>query len=142
MYQKLSETAKDVLKIAESIAQREHQEYVGTEHVLVAILEHNECIAAQILKDAQISADAVKKELASINGNHKQEAFVLGHLRGTPHFERAFNYAIEEAETQNAKSIGSEHLLLGLLRQPDCPAQKALAALGLTLETAQQKINP
>jgi ATP-dependent Clp protease ATP-binding subunit ClpC len=142
MYQKLSETAKDVLEIAKAIAQREHQEYIGTEHILVAILEHNECIAAQILKNAQISADAVKQKLESINGNNKQEALVLGHLRGTPHFERAFHFAIEEAEAQNAKNIGTEHLLLGLLRQPDCPAQKALTALGLTLEIAQQKINP
>ena len=142
MYQRLSETAKDVLKIAETIAQRDRQEYVGTEHVLLAILEHNECIAAQILKDAHISLDDVKKQFESINGNDKQEAFVLGQLRGTLHFEQAFLYAIEAAEARNAKSIGTDHLLLGLLRQTDCPAQRALAALGLSLNTALQKIQP
>ena len=142
MYQRLSETAKDVLKIAESIAQRDHQEYIGTEHVLLAILEHHDCIAARILKDAQISLDDVKKQFDSLNGNDKEETFVLGPLRGTPHFEKVIRYAIKAAETQNANNIGTEHLLLGLLRQTDCPAQQALTALGLTLENTQKKIQP
>ena len=142
MYQRLSETAKDVLKIAETIAQRDHQEYIGTEHVILAILEHDECIAARILKNAKISPDAVKKQFESINGSDKPEAFVIGHLRSTPHFEQAIRYAIEEAEIHNAHSIGTEHILLGILRQTDCPAQRALTALGLTLENTQKKIQP
>jgi len=142
MYQRLSETAKDVLKIAESLAQKDRQEYIGTEHVLLAILEHDECIAARILKDAQISSDDVKKQFDSLNGNDKQEAFVLGPLRGTPHFERVIRYAIEAAEAHKAHNIGTEHILLGLLRQTDCPAQRALTALGLTLESTQKNIQP
>jgi len=142
MYQRLSETAKDVLKIAETIALRDHQEYISTEHVLLAILEHDDCIAARILKDAHISLDDVKKQFDSINGNDKPDSFVLGPLRGTPHFEQAFLYAIEAAKTSQANNIGTEHLLLGLLRQTDCPAQRTLTALGLTLETAQKKIQP
>jgi ATP-dependent Clp protease ATP-binding subunit ClpC len=142
MYQRLSETAKDVLKIAESLAKRNRQEYIDTEHVLLAILEHDECIAARVLKDAQISLDDVKKQLESLNGNDKEEAFVLGPLRGTPHFEQAFLNAIEAAEAHRANSIGTEHLLIGLLRQTDCPAQQALAALGFTLDAALKKIQP
>lgn len=142
MYQRLSEAAKDVLELAKSIAQRDHQEYVGTEHVLLAILEEDECIAARILKEARISLDEVKKQFESMNGNDKHEAFVLGHLRGTPHFEQAFHFAIEEAEARQARNIGTEHILLGLLRQSGCPAQRALAALGLSLEAVLQKIQP
>lgn len=142
MYQRLSETAKDVLKIAESLAQKDRQEYIGTEHVLLAILEHNECIAARILKDDQISPDDVKNQFDSLNDSDKPEAFVIGPLRGTPHFERVIRYAIEEAEARNAKSIGTEHILLGMLRQTNCPAQRALTALGLTLENTLKKIQP
>lgn len=142
MYQHLSETARDVLERAKSIAQRDHQEYIGTEHVLLAILEDGACIAARILNEAQISLEDVKKQFDTINGNDKKEAFVLGPLRGTPHFEQAFRCAIEEAEARQARNIGTEHILLGLLGQSDCPAQRALAALGLTREAVQQKIHP
>jgi ATP-dependent Clp protease ATP-binding subunit ClpC len=140
MYQHLSETAKDVLSLAENLAQQSNQEYVGTEHVLLAILEHGLGVGAQVLRNCSISPLAVRDQFAQLAKRSLEESWVFGRLPGTPHFKQVIAFAIEEAENVKDKKVGTEYLLLGLLREKDCVAEKALKNLGLTLARARKEI--
>ena len=140
MYQHLSETAKDVLKSAERLAQQDNKEYVGSEHVLLAILEHGLGVGHQVLQNCSISLEAVKDQITQLIKHSLEETWVFGRLPGTPHFKQVISYAIEEAEKVNDKKVGTEYLLLGLLREKHCVAERALRSLGLTLNIARKEI--
>ena len=141
MYQRLSETAKDVLKLAEQMARQDQQEYVGTEHILLAITEHGLGIGAQVLQNCSVTPDDVKEQLQNLIKKSMEETWVLGRLPGTPHFKQVIAYAIEEAENAKDSKVGTEYLLLGLIREKGSLAERALHSLGINLELARQKIN-
>jgi ATP-dependent Clp protease ATP-binding subunit ClpC len=140
MYQHLSETAKDVLKLAETLAQNDHKEYVGTEHVLKAIMDHGLGIGAQVLQSCSVSTEVLTDQLEILSKRQMEETWVFGRLPGTPHFKQVIANAIEEAEKVNDNKVGTEYLLLGLLREKGSVAERALRQLGVDLELARQKI--
>ena len=140
MYQHLSKTAKDVLKVAQRLAAQDHQEFVGTEHVLLAILEHGLGLGAQVLQDMSVSHVQVQEQIYRLTRSNSEETWVLGRLPGTPHFKQVLAYAIEEAERVRNKRVGTEYLLLGLLREEGCVAERALQALGITLDRVREQI--
>lgn len=140
MFQHLSETAKDVLKLAEKLAQQDNKEYVGTEHILVAILEHGLGIGAQVLGNFSISMEAVKDQIDRLTRRSLEETWVFGRLPGTPHFKQVIALAIEEAEKVRSKKVGTEYLLLGLMREKGCVAEQTLRNLGLKLDPARREI--
>ena len=78
MYQHLSETAKDVLKLAVKLAQQDSQEYVGTEHVLLAILEHGLGVGYQVLQNQAITLEAVREQIAQLTRRSLDETWVFG----------------------------------------------------------------
>ena len=140
MYQHLSKTAREVLSLSQRIARRDNSDYVGTEHVLVAILEHGLGLGAQVLENHGITLSAVMSQIRQVQQSHAEETWVLGRLPGTPHFKKVISYALEEAELVRDKKVGTEYLLLGIFREPGCVAEKALMGLGLTLESARQEV--
>ncbi len=140
MYQHLSENAKDILKLAEKLAQHESQEYVGTEHILTSIVDHGIGLGSQILQNCSITSAAVHREIHNFIRHSMEETWVFGRLPGTPHYKQVIALAIEEAEKCRDKKVGSEYLLLGLLREKDCVAEKALRSLGLTLDEARKQV--
>jgi len=140
VYQHLSETAKEVLKLADELARADQMEYVGTEHVLLAILEHGLGLGAQVLHNHGITLPLVRDKIGQLTRRSLEETWVLGRLPGTPHFKQVVAYAIEEAERVKQRKVGTEFLLLGLLREKDCLAEKALRSLGLTLNQARREV--
>ena len=140
MYQHLSETAKQVIKLAEQLAQQESQEYVGTEHVLLAIVEHGLGVGAQALRNCSITLAGLREQVLYLTKRSSEETWVFGRLPGTPHFKKVLAYAIEEAEKARDKKVGTEYLLLGLLREKGSVAERALHSLGVSLERARQEI--
>ncbi len=140
MYQRLSKTAKDVLQLAQSLAQKDNLEYVGSEHVLAALMEHGLGIGFQVLQNYAITPEAVSEQIATLVKRSLEETWVLGRLPGTPHFKQIIAYAIEEAEILNDNKVGTEYLLLGLLREKGCVAERALRRLGVDLALARRKI--
>jgi ATP-dependent Clp protease ATP-binding subunit ClpA len=140
MYQHLSDTAKDVLKRAEDMARQEQKEYVGTEHVLLAILDHGLGLGAQILENCGITLPLVKDQIEIFTKKQLEETWVFGRLPGTPHFKQVIAYAIEEAEKAHNSKVGTEYLLLALLREKGCIAERTLVKLGLSLDQACQKV--
>lgn len=137
MYQHLSETAKHVLQAAHQLSD---QEYIGTEHILLALLDQGVGIGAQVLHNCGVTYPAAKEHVDHFIKTDMHETWVLGRLPGTPHFKQVIAYAIEEAEAAKDTKVGTEYLLLALLRERDCVAQRALAKLGVTLELARGKV--
>lgn len=140
MYQHLSKTAKEVLALSKKLAKDEMNDYVGTEHVLMAILDHGLGVGAQVLHNGSITLEAVKDHVDAINKISMEQTWVMGQLPGTPHFKQVLSYAIEEAEKVKDKKVGTEYLLLGILREKRCIAEQVLRALGLTLDKTRQEI--
>lgn len=140
MYQHLSKTAKEVLALSKRLAKDEMNEYVGTEHVLLAILDHGLGVGAQALDNCSITLEAVKDQVDAINKVKMEQTWVMGQLPGTPNFKQILSFAIEEAEKVKDKKVGTEYLLLGILRENRCVAEQVLRTLGLTLEKARTEV--
>ena len=140
MYQHLSETAKDVLKQANGLAREDEQEYVGTEHVLLAIMQQGLGVGAQVLRNFSASVETLQARIAQLVRRSNEETWVFGRLPGTPHFKQVLAYAIEEAEKVKDTKVGTEYLLLGLLREKGCLAERALRQEGVTLELARREV--
>jgi ATP-dependent Clp protease ATP-binding subunit ClpC len=129
-----------VVNLANEIARDEGLDYVGTEHVLLGILRHDEGIGSRVLRRLGVTEERARQVIAQIVQRDKEDTWVFGRLPGTPNYRRVIELAIEEAARLNARQIGSEHLLLALLREKDTTAGRALAALGVAATKCRQEI--
>jgi len=139
MLERFDKFAEKAVRLANRIARQYEQEYVGTEHVLLAVAQ-SEGVGAFVLKDRGIRYDMVKARVDAVMQQAMEETWVFGRLPGTPHFKNVVARAIEEARELGASHIGTEHLLLGLLRERGCLAHKVLHEMGLTAENVRDQI--
>jgi len=140
MYEHLSSRVDQVVKLANTIAREYEQEYVGTEHILLAIAGEGTGIGAQILKDRGATPDRIRAEIEKIIRSRLEDTWVFGRLPGSPHFKNVVARAIEEARALGTREVGTEHLLLGLLAEKGCTAQQALRALGVTARQVREDV--
>ncbi len=138
--QHLDSDADEVMKSAQKIAREYDLEYVGTEHVLLAILRSGECIGAQVLASLGVDEAKGRAAIDELIQKSKEDTWVLGRLPGTPHFKNVIVLAIEEATRLESKNVGTEHLLLALMREQGCVADRALNALGATIKSVKDEI--
>lgn len=131
MYEKLSEDMERVIKTANVIAREYDQEYVGTEHLLLAIAREAAGRGAQLLIRAGATEAALKDAVDRLMQQSLEDTWVLGRLPGSPHFRNVIAAAIEEARAFESKEVRSEHLLLALLAEKGSVAESALTALGI-----------
>lgn len=131
MLPKSSRRVAVVFTIANQIAHEYDQEYVGTEHVLLAIQQEGTGIGAGILKKRGITVGALRDEVDKLVKKSLEETWVFGRLPGTPHFKNVMAIAIKQCQQLEAKEVCTEHLLLALLKERGSVAGKALANLGL-----------
>jgi len=140
MYEQLSKRVDQVIKLANQIAREYELEYVGTEHVLLAISQEGTGLGSEILSRHGVSHDKLKKAIDKLIQASLEDTWVFGRLPGTPHFRNVVALAIEEARDLKSREVCTEHLLLGLLDEKGCVAQKALKAFGLTAKQVRQDI--
>lgn len=140
MYQHLSASAEKILQEAYHIARQDNCDYLGTEHVLWAIWRHKNSLPGGLQEGEPITAEALRLEISRHTPDDQDGSLVLGRLPGTPHFTQAMAFAIEEAERMGEVKVNPEHILLGLLRETGCVAQKTLHHLGFDVEQARRKI--
>jgi len=131
MLRRLSPKSQQIIDQAQAIARRYEQEYVDTEHVLLAIAEKNDNRAAQALQQCGISADKIRKKVEKVVKKGHQEIFVLGRLPATLHLKNVVARALEIAEKLGAPTIEPEHLLLSLSQEDGSLASQALGSLGV-----------
>lgn len=140
MLPKSSQRIAEIIKIANEVAREYDQEYVGTEHVLLAIQREGQGMGAAVLEKRGLTEQRLRAEIDKLAKKQLEETWVFGRLPGTPHFKNVVAVAIEQCQDLGAKLVCTEHLLLGLLKEQGSVAHKALENLGLTLQDAREDI--
>lgn len=139
MFDKFTNRAKQVIKLAKKEAQRLNHNYLGTEHVLLGLLKLGQGVAVNVLRNLNIDFDTVRTEVEKLVG-YGPEIQVYGDPALTGKVKKVFEYANEEAANLNHNYVGTEHLLLGLLRQTDGVAAQVLENLNVNLKEVRKEV--
>ncbi len=139
MYERFTDRARKVMQLANQEAQRFNHEYVGTEHILLGLVKEGSGIAANVLKKAGLDLRKVRLEVEKIVQSGP-DMVTMGKLPQTPRAKKVIEYSIEEARGLNHNYVGTEHLLLGLLREEQGIAAQVLMNLGLQFEDVRKEV--
>ena len=139
MFDKFTNRAKQVIKLAKKEAQRLNHNYLGTEHILLGLLKLGQGIAVNVLRNFNLDYDTVRAEVERLVG-FGPEIQVYGDPALTGKVKKVFEYSNEEAANLNHNYVGTEHLLLALLRQRDGVAAQVLENLNVNLKDIYREI--
>ena len=131
-FDKFTERARKVLSLAQEEAQRFNHNYIGTEHLLLGLVREGEGVAAKVLSNLGVELNKVRSAVEFIIG--RGDRIVLGEIGLTPRARKVIELAVDEARRLNHHYIGTEHLLLGLVREGEGIAANVLTSLGVNLE--------
>jgi len=140
MLPKSSQRVAEVIKVANQVAREYDQEYVGTEHVLLAIQREGTGVGAAVLKKHGLSEEKLRREIDRLIKKRMEETWVFGRLPGTPHFKNVIAQAIQQCQQLESKEVCTEHLLLALLTEKGSVAYQTLKDLKLTYADARQDV--
>jgi hypothetical protein len=136
MYERFTDRARKVMQLANQEAQRFNHEYIGTEHILLGLVKEGSGTAATALKDLGIDLRKIRLEVEK-RVQSGPDAVIMGKLPHTPRAKKVIEYSIEEARKLGHNYVGTEHLLLGLLKEGEGIASQILNNLGATLEAIE-----
>ena len=139
MYERFTDRARKVMQLANQEAQRFNHEYIGTEHILLGLVKEGSGVAANVLKNLDIDLRKIRLEVEKIV-QAGPDMVTMGKLPQTPRAKKVIEYSIEEARNLNHNYVGTEHLLLGLLREQEGVAAQVLMNLGLKLEAVAEEV--
>ncbi len=139
MYERFTDRARKVMQLANQEAQRLNHEYLGTEHVLLGLVKEGSGVAAWVLANLNVDLGAIRREAEKIVQSGP-DMVTMGKMPQTPSTKKVIEYAIEEARNLNHNYVGTEHLLLGLLREQKGVAAQVLMNLGLKLEDVREEV--
>ncbi len=139
MFERFTDRARKVMALANQEAQRLNHEYIGTEHILLGLVKEGSGVGANVLKNLDVDLRKVRLEVEKLV-HSGPEMVTMGKLPQTPRAKKVIEYAIEEARNLNHNYVGTEHLLLGLLREHDGVAAQVLMNLGLKLEEVREEV--
>jgi ATP-dependent Clp protease ATP-binding subunit ClpC len=137
-FEKFSERARRVLTFAQEEAQHFNHSYIGTEHILLGLVREDEGIAAKVLLNLGVGLSKVRSAVEFIIERNEKPS--TGEIGLTPRAKRVIELAIDEARSLGHNYIGTEHLLLGLLREGEGIAASVLDSFGISLERARAEI--
>jgi hypothetical protein len=137
-FDKFTDRARKVLTLSQDEAQRFNHNYIGTEHLLLGLVREGEGVAAQVLRRMGVELPKVRSAVELIIGRGVQP--VTGEVGLTPRAKRIIELSIDEARRLSHNYVGTEHLLLGILREGEGIAAGVLESLGVNLETARQEV--
>ncbi|MEI7658483.1 MAG: ATP-dependent Clp protease ATP-binding subunit [Phycisphaerae bacterium] len=139
MFERFTDRARKVMALANQEAQRLNHEYIGTEHILLGLVKEGSGVGANVLRNLDVDLRRVRLEVEKLV-KAGPEMVTMGKLPQTPRAKKVIEYAIEEARNLNHNYVGTEHLLLGLLREHDGVAAQVLMNLGLKLEEVREEV--
>jgi ATP-dependent Clp protease ATP-binding subunit ClpC len=139
MFERFTDRARKVMALANQEAQRFNHEYIGTEHILLGLVKEGSGVGANVLKNLDVDLKKVRLEVEKLVKSGP-DMVAMGKLPQTPRAKKVIEYAIEEARNLNHNYVGTEHLLLGLLREQDGVAAQVLMNLGLKLEEVREEV--
>ena len=138
MLERFTDRARRVVVLAQEEARRLDHDYIGTEHLLLGLIREGEGVGARALESFEISLDAVRQQVEEIIGRGQQEP--PGHIPFTPRAKKVLELSLRESKQLGHNYIGTEHILLGLLREGDGVAAQVLVRLGADLNRVRQQV--
>ncbi len=139
MFERFTDRARKVMALANQEAQRFNHEYIGTEHILLGLVKEGSGVGATVLKNLDVDIKKLRLEVEKLVKSGP-DMVTMGKLPQTPRAKKVIEYAIEEARSLNHNYVGTEHILLGLLRETEGVAAQVLMNLGLKLEDVRQEV--
>ncbi|AQT67553.1 Negative regulator of genetic competence ClpC/MecB [Anaerohalosphaera lusitana] len=139
MFERFTDRARKVMALANQEAQRFNHEYIGTEHILLGLVKEGSGVGANVLKNLDVDIKKLRLEIEKLVKSGP-DMVTMGKLPQTPRAKKVIEYAIEEARALNHNYVGTEHILLGLLRETEGIAAQVLMNLGLKLENVRQEV--
>ncbi|HEX5504639.1 MAG TPA: ATP-dependent Clp protease ATP-binding subunit [Thermomicrobiales bacterium] len=137
-FDKFTERARRVLTLAQEEAQRFNHNYIGTEHLLLGLVREGDGVAARVLNNLGVQLPKVRSAVEFIIG--RGESMIMGEIGLTPRAKKVIELAVDEARRLNHHYIGTEHLLLGLVREGEGIAAGVLESLGVSLEKVRAQV--
>ena len=139
MYERFSDRARKVMQLANQEAQRLNHEYIGTEHILLGLVKEGSGVAANVLKNLDVDLRKIRLEVEKLVQSGP-DMVTMGKLPQTPRAKKVIEYSMEEARNLNHNYVGTEHILLGLLREQEGVAAQVLMNLGVNFDDSRRKI--
>jgi len=139
MFERFTDRARKVMALANQEAQRFNHEYIGTEHILLGLVKEGSGVGATVLKNLDVDIKKLRLEVEKLVQSGP-DMVTMGKLPHTPRAKKVIEFAIEEARSLNHNYVGTEHLLLGLLRETEGIAAQVMMNLGLRLEDVRQEV--
>jgi ATP-dependent Clp protease ATP-binding subunit ClpC len=139
MYERFTDRARKVMQLANQEAQRFNHEYIGTEHMLLGLVKEGTGVAANVLKNLDVDLRKIRLEVEKLVQSGP-EMITMGKLPQTPRAKKVIEYSMEEARNLNHSFVGTEHLLLGLLREQEGVAAQVLLNLDIKLEDVREEV--
>ncbi len=140
MFNRFTERARKVLVLAKEEARRFNHDYIGTEHILLGLIREGEGVACAVLQNVGMDLGRLRAEIEKLMSSGSM-ASVLGDIPFTPRAKKALELATEEARGLGHNYIGTEHILLGLLREEEGIASQVLFSLGVDIQKARNEIS-
>lgn len=137
-FEKFTERARKVLTLAQEEAQRFNHNYIGTEHLLLGLVREGDGVAAKVLANLGVDIEKVRGAVTFIIGRGERAS--IGEIGLTPRSKKVIELAVAEAQQLNHHYIGTEHLLLGLVREGEGIAAGVLESLGVSLEKVRSQV--
>jgi ATP-dependent Clp protease ATP-binding subunit ClpC len=138
MFERFTDRARRVVVLAQEEARMLNHNYIGTEHILLGLIREGEGVAAKALESLGISLDAVRQQVEEIIGQGQQAP--SGHIPFTPRAKKVLELSLRESLQLGHNYIGTEHILLGLIREGDGVAAQVLVKLGADLNRVRQQV--
>ena len=139
MFEQFTERARKIMALANQEAQRFNHEYIGTEHILLGLVKEGTGVGANVLKKLGVELHKVRMEVEKLV-KPGPDMVTMGKLPQTPRAKKVIEYSLEEARNLNHNYVGTEHILLGLLRENDGVAAQVLMNLDLKLDEVREEV--
>ena len=138
MFERFTDRARRTIVLAQEEARMLNHNYLGTEHILLALVYEGEGVGAKALESLGISHDGVRQQIEEIIGRGQRAP--SGHIPFTPRAKKVLELSLREALQLGHTYIGTEHILLGLIREGDGVAAQVLVRLGADLDRTRQQV--
>jgi hypothetical protein len=138
MFERFTDRARRVVVLAQEEARMLEHDYIGTEHLLLALIHEGEGVAAKALLALDVDLDTLRREVEALVGRGQQPT--TAHIPFTPRAKKVLELALRESVQLGHDYIGTEHLLLGLVREGEGPAAQVLQQRGIELNTVRQEV--
>lgn len=139
MYERFTDRARKVMQLANQEAHRFNHEYIGTEHILLGLVKEGSGVAANVLKNLDVDLRRIRNEVEKLVQSGP-DMVTLGRLPHTPRAKKVLEFSMEEARNLNHNYVGTEHILLGLLREQEGVAAQVLMNLSLKLDDVREEV--